>query len=212
MIKTLPFEEHVAEYEEWFEKYNHVFLSEIFAIRELLPKGENLYGLEVGAGTGRFSQALGIKEGVDPSVAMREIASKRGINIMDGEVENLPYHDLSFDFVLMVFCISYFEDLHKAFKETFRVLKHNSCLILGFIDKNSLIGRYYESKRQKSVFYKHAIFYSVQKITNELKEVGFHQLQFSQTLFHNLDEIKDIEIAEPGYGKGSFVLIKAIKK
>jgi len=67
MKQALLFDEHIAEYEEWFEKYNIVFLSEVAAILEIFPEGDNLYGLEIGSGTGRFSEAFGIKEGIDPS-------------------------------------------------------------------------------------------------------------------------------------------------
>ncbi|MCC8426612.1 class I SAM-dependent methyltransferase [Mucilaginibacter sp. UR6-11] len=102
-------------------------------------------------GTGRFAEALGIKEGVDPLSGMREKASKRGINVRNARAEALPYKDLSFHVVLMVFCISYFEDLHAAFKEAYRVLKDKGGLIVGFIDKNSPIGEYYENRKVFSI-------------------------------------------------------------
>ena len=124
MKTNLPFDSHVEQYEEWYEEYPHVFRSEVEALREMLPEGDNLVGIEVGLGTGRFSQALGIKEGLEPSVNMRSRAIERGIEVVDGTAENLPYGDLRFDFVLMAFCISYFEDLHAAFMEAYRVLKH----------------------------------------------------------------------------------------
>jgi SAM-dependent methyltransferase len=211
MEQALLFDEHIAEYEEWFDKYNNVFLSEVAAILELFPEGDNLYGLEIGTGTGRFSEALGIKEGVDPSRAMREKAGEKGINVRDARAEALPFKDMSYHIVLIVFCISYFENLHEAFKEAYRVLKDEGVLILGFIDKNSAIGEFYESRKPESIFYKHANFYSVEKITEELRKVGFKQLSYSQTLFHPLDEIDEMEIPKPGYGEGSFVLIKSIK-
>ena len=69
-----------------------------------------------------------------------------------------------------------------------------------------------EAKKANSIFYKHATFYSVPQIVAELGEAGFKELEFSQTLFHNLDEIKEFEPAIEGYGNGSFVVIKAIKK
>lgn len=77
MIKTLPFNEHVAEYEEWFENYPFVFQSEVEAIRELLPAGDNIRGIEIALGTGRFSKELGIKEGIEPAPNMRALALKR---------------------------------------------------------------------------------------------------------------------------------------
>lgn len=211
MEQTLLFDEHVAEYEAWFDTYNNVFRSEVAAILEIFPAGDNLYGLEIGVGTGRFSEALGIKEGIDPSPAMREKARERGINVRDARAEALPYKDMSFHIVLMVFCISYFDNLHEAFKEAYRVLKDDGVLIVGFIDKNSTIGRFYESRKPESVFYKHANFYSVDKVAQELKKVRFKGLTFSQTLFHELDEIDEIENPRAGYGEGSFVLIKSIK-
>lgn len=211
MENILPFEEHVKEYEEWFDKYNYVFLSEVAAILEMMPAGDDLYGLEIGTGTGRFSEALGFKEGVDPSAAMRAVAEKRGINVRDAYAEALPYHDLSYHVALMIFTISYFEGLHKAFKEAYRVLKDEGVLIVGFIEKNSPIGKYYESHKSESIFYKHANFYSADRVEEELKKAGFRELSFCQTLFNPLDEIQEVETPEPGWGKGSFVVIKAVK-
>jgi SAM-dependent methyltransferase len=212
MKKHLPFDEHVAEYESWFDEYPYVFQSEVEALREMLPEGDHLTGIEVGLGTGRFSKALSIKEGVEPSVPMRELAIKRGIEIMDGLAEELPYGDLRFDFVLMAFCISYFDELHPAFKEAFRVLKRNGCLVIGFLDKDSRIGKEYEQRKSDSLFYKHANFYSVEKVKRELKDAGFRHLEIVQTLFHPLDEIQELEHTKPGYGEGSFVVIRADKQ
>lgn len=211
MIRTLPFNEHVAEYEDWFAKYPFVFQSEVEAIRNLLPTGNNITGIEVALGTGRFAKALGIKEGIEPSPKMRALALKRGIEVMSAEAENLPYEDMQFDYVLMAFCISYFEDLPTAFNEARRVLKNDGALIVGFIDKDSIIGQFYEQRKPHSVFYKEAKFYSTKQIASELKKMKFKDLEFSQTLFHALDDIREFEPAKPGYDEGSFVVIKAIK-
>ena len=211
MLKTLPFDEHVAEYEAWFDRYPFVFESEVEAIREMLPEGKKLHGIEVGVATGRFSKALDIKEGIEPSSNMRDIALKRGIEVLSGYAEHLPYGDLRFDFVVMVFCISYFDDLSAAFNEARRVLKNGGVLIVGFIDKDSVIGQFYENHKKESIFYKDANFYSTERVIDELKKLKFKHLEFSQTLFHALDEIKSFEPTIPGYGEGSFITIKAIR-
>ena len=211
MISTLPFNDHVTEYEEWFEKYPFVFQSEVEAIRDLLPVGDKLYGIEVALATGRFAKALDIKEGVEPAPNMRALALKRGIEVLDAEAEHLPYKDLHFDFVLMSFCISYFEGLSAAFSEAKRVLKNGGSLIVGFIDRDSLIGKYYEQRKSGSIFYKQATFYPTENVSTELKKTGFKTLEFSQTLFQELDDITELEVARPGYGEGSFVVIKATK-
>jgi len=211
MIKSLSFNEHVSEYEEWFEKYPFVFQSEVEAIRELIPTEDNIYGIEVGLGTGRFARELGIMEGVEPSANMRALALERGIEVRAGEAEHLPYKDMHYDVVLMVFCISYLDDMQAAFTEARRVLKNGGILIAGFIDKDSIIGKEYERRKPFSVFYKQANFYSPERIIDELKKAGFKKQQYSQTLFQALDDIKELEPSRPGYGDGSFVLIKAIK-
>jgi ubiquinone/menaquinone biosynthesis C-methylase UbiE len=211
MITTLPFNDHVAEYEEWFEKYPFVFQSEVEALRYFLPEGNNIRGLEVAAGTGRFSRELGIKEGIEPAANMRALALERGVDVISGEAEHLPYQNESFDFVLMVFCISYFEDLSTAFKEANRVLKNGGKLIVGFIDKNSIIGKSYEQRKSSSIFYKQANFYSTKRVISELRKTGYKKLEFVQTLFLPLDDIKEFEPPKHGYGQGSFVVIKALK-
>ena len=116
-----------------------------------------------------------------------------------------------FDFVLMNFCISYFAELHPPFKEAHRVLKSNGVLVVGFIDKNSIIGRYYEAHKPESTFYKHAKFYSVDKVLNELTRARLKHSSTCQTLFNPLDEIKEFQPSKPGFGEGSFVVVKAMK-
>ena len=211
MITTLPFENHALEYEDWFDKHKAVFDYEVEALRSQLPFGKP-YGIEVGLGTGKFTIALGITQGVEPAAAMRKIAFGKGINVVDAIAEKLPFNDSQFDFVLMASCVSYFIDINRALKEANRVLKKGGNLIIGFIDKNSLIGRAYEARRQESIFYRQASFYTPEKIAAELKNVGFTDLIFSQTLFENLDEIKEFEPSISGYGLGSFVVTKATKQ
>ena len=210
-LKISPFETHTAEYISWFDKYPYVFESEAEALRAALPYGD-IHGIEVGLGAGNFSVALGIKEGVEPAEEMRNIAVSKGLEVFNAPAERLPYKDLRFDFVLMTTCIHYFDKLIPAFEEANRVLKYGGTLIVGCIDKNSIIGRSYEAKKSESLFYKQANFYSIDKIAKDLKEAGFGKLEFSQTLFEDIDKIKKFEPAKPGYGEGSFVVIKTIKK
>ncbi len=205
-----PFELYAPEYDEWYDRYPYVFQSEVEALREMLPLGES-HGIEIGLGTGRFSQALGIKEGVEPSFSMRKIAITRGIEVMDAVAEKLPYKDLHFDFVIMASCISYFFSMKKAFQESNRVLKKGGSIIIGYIEKDSLIAKQYEEKRMKSKFYKHAIFYQSTKIAKALEEAGFKNLEYVQTLFNPLNEIDDYQPFVQGNGAGSYIVVKGIK-
>jgi len=211
MTKNLPFDDHVAEYEAWFEKYPFVFETEVAAIKKIWPEGKGVMSLEVGSGTGRFAKALGIRSGLEPCAGMDARAEERGIETVRGVAEEMPYQNQQFDVVLMNFCISYFENLQRAFAEAFRVLKSGGVLIVGFIDKNSLLGKYYEGKRNKSVFYKSANYYSVNEVEEKMKTEGFKTPEIFQTLFNDLDNTNSIEPLMTGSGKGSYILIKATK-
>ena len=209
MAKVEPFEKYTQRYEEWFEKHKYAYLSELNAIKSILPKFGK--GLEVGVGTGRFAAPLGIQYGIEPSEKMAEIARKRGIKVINGIAENLPFEDESFDLVLLVTTICFVDDVLKTLQEAYRVLKSDGYLIIGFIDKNSPLGEYYQKIKEKNPFYKEANFISTEELLKDLKKVGFKEFKIVQTIFHKLEDIKDIEPVKEGYGEGSFVVIRAKK-
>ncbi len=207
------FNKNAVDYDSWFEKNNLVFESEVLAIRTHLEKLPALsYGIEVGLGTGRFAAALGIKEGVEPADAMRQIAMKRGIEVMKAKAEHLPYKDLHFDFVLMVTLISYLEHPLVAFREAHRVLKQGGRLIIAFIDKDSLLANQYTDNKSSSIFYRNCNFRSIDQVNKWFKEAHFKEPEFSQTLVQKLDEIEEVEPVKDGFGEGSFVVVSAEKK
>ena len=45
-----------------------------------------------------------------------------------------------------------------------------------------------------------------------LKDTGFYNLQFMQTVFNSIKQIKAIEPVLKGFGKGSFVVVCAEKR
>ena len=206
------FDKHVATYEKWYEDYSEVYQSELLALREQLEKlPENIRGIEVGLGTGRFASELGIKEGVEPSAAMAEKAINRGVEVIKGFAAQLPYGDLQFDFVLFV-TICHLDKMKYAIKEANRVLKPKGSILIGFLDKDQSIAKEYIEKRHRSTFFAKANFYTVDRVVALLKEAGFKDLEFNQTLFGNLDEIKEVQLPKTGFGEGSFVVVKGTKK
>jgi SAM-dependent methyltransferase len=209
MAKTAPFDNHLPEYEQWFTDNHFAFLSEIEAIRKVLPTHGR--GVEIGIGSGIFALPLGIKEGCDPSPAMREKAVERGIGAIDGIAESLPYKDGSIDFVLIVTTICFVDDVNKTFQEINRILKPGGAAIVGFVDKNSPVGKVYLQGKEKSIFYRDANFFSTEDVCKLLWGNGFIIDKTYQTLFGDLEEVKEIQQPENSSGKGSFVVIKAIK-
>jgi len=209
MTKIIPFNDHIFEYEQWFTDNEFVYKSELQAIERLLPSEGR--GIEIGIGSGLFAQPMGIVEGCDPSENMRNKAIEKGLDAIDGIAENLPYITNNVDFILMVTTICFIDDVDKAFEEIKRILKSNGAIIIAFIDKNSPIGRSYLENKEKSIFYKNAVFYSTEDILEILKQHNFAIEETVQTVFGNMKNITQIQMSEDGYGKGSFVVIKATK-
>jgi SAM-dependent methyltransferase len=116
---------------------------------------------------------LGITVGVESAHAMASLARQRGIKVYEARVEELPFADESFDFVVMVTTICFLGDPVKALQETRRVLKPRGRIIVGMIDADSPLGKTYEAKKSGSTFYRYVRFYSVMKVTEWLTPLGF---------------------------------------
>ncbi len=209
MSLNSPFDQNAEQYDAWFEQHSLVYRSEVEAIRMLLPEPGK--GLEIGVGSGLFAAPLGIQTGIEPSAVMGDRAQKRGITVVKGVAEALPFQENEFDTALMVTTVCFLDDIERAFQEAFRVLKPGGAFIIGFVDRDSPIGKAYEQRKSESLFYKDATFYTVDDLVTQLKQAGFSLFSFSQTLFGPLDEMREPDQARKGHGEGSFVVIKAEK-
>ena len=209
MAKTNPFDAHLPAYESWFIQHEAVFLSELAALKQVLPL--NARGLEIGIGSGIFAEPLGIKEGIEPSAAMRQKALERNIQALNAVAEDLPYADASYDFALMVTTICFVDDPARALSEACRILKPGGALILAYVDKDSPLGRQYLRNKERSLFYREATFFSTEELFSLLAAQGFVVEQCLQTVFGEMQEIKEPQEPLRGYGEGSFVVIKALK-
>lgn len=209
MPKTETFELHHQRYENWFGEHEAAFISELLALRPFVPY-EGL-GIEIGVGSGRFASPLGVQVGIDPSSAMLSHAYDRGIQVARGAAENLPFSANSFDHALVVTTICFVDSPTGMLKEAWRVLKNHGHLVLGFVDKTSLLGHDYLRHQSESVFYENATFFSSDEVEQLLKATGFLIEAWVQTLSKPLPEISQIESLRPGRNECSFVVVKATK-
>ena len=204
------FDRYYRKYDNWYERNRFAYLSELEAIKKVLPKRG--IGLEIGVGTGRFAAPLGITVGIDPSKNMISIARRRGMDAKVASGEHLPFKDATFDYAAIIITICFVKDPLKVLKEARRVLKRNAKIIIGMIDKDSFLGKVYQDKKKaKDVFYKQANFFRVKKVVDLLDRAGFTKFSFHQTLFKLPDDMDSIEKSKKGFGKGGFVVINAQK-
>jgi ubiquinone/menaquinone biosynthesis C-methylase UbiE len=209
MYKISPYQNYAKQYDQWFDENRQVYEAELRAVRSFIP--ERLCGLEIGAGTGRFAAPLGIQIGIEPVESMRKIARQRGVDVLGGRAECLPFKDSSFELVLMVTVICFVNDIYKTFTESYRVLSDGGTIVIGMIDSGSPLGQTYLKHKQNSLFYKQATFYSVDQILEIMRETGFTDFSFRQTIFNDISGITDSEIVSTGYGKGLFAVIHGKK-
>jgi SAM-dependent methyltransferase len=182
-------------------------VSELLALRPFVPPQGR--GLEIGIGTGRFAAPLGVSVGIDPAVLMLAYAARRGVSVVGATAEALPFADGSFDYALIVTTIGFVDSPRVMLDEARRVLRPGGSLVIGFVDRESEIGRHYEAHREESVFYREATFYSASEVEDMLRSAGFTVRGWAQTLFGASPAMREPEPVRPGVGQGAFVVVHA---
>ncbi len=207
MPKTQGYESHADMYDQWFEENAELYAAEISAIQKLLPAGK---GLEIGAGSGRFTQPLNIHTGIEPAKAMREKSLALGLNVIEGTAENLPLKDNQFDFAIFVTSTCFLDNPLKAYQEAYRVTHTSGKIVVAYLERESELGQMYQAHKNDSPFYCDATFYTYAEITDFLSQAGFGHFQSVQTALPETDIQKPNEVLE-GHDRGLFVVITAEK-
>jgi ubiquinone/menaquinone biosynthesis C-methylase UbiE len=148
-----------------------ILKSELLAVKALLPKGQRV---EIGVGSGAFASRLGVGFGVDPSIACLRLARKRGVKVVCGIGEALPFKDGSFDFALYAVTLCFLSNPKAALREAHRVLKPRGKIVVCFIPRNSTWGKFYLRKKAAGHrLYRHANFYTLKEVDRMLRKAGF---------------------------------------
>ena len=210
---TSPFDDLAAAYDAWFEEEGKlIFAIEVSAFQKvlaLLPKP----WLEVGVGSGRFAQALGIETGIDPSAKLLKMARRRGIIGFLARGEDKFFDAEAFGTVFLIVTLCFVESPLAVLKEAHRILKTEGKLVLGLVLQESPWGQFYQAKKKEGHrFYRHATFYSYQEVVELLRQSGFAMEKVLSTLFQRPSEVTEIESPREHFSADAgFTVIKAKK-
>jgi len=179
------FDVFAERYDAWYDKPfgKSAFNLEKACITSLCKNLRQPF-LEIGVGTGRFAEALKIKYGIDSSVGVLKFAKKRGITVIRGKGEKLPFPNKSFGEVFIIVTLCFVDEPMKVLEEASRVLRDNGHIILGLILRESSWADFYLRKGAAgNVFYKVARFYSLNELEVMLQKTNLKIKEASSTIF-----------------------------
>jgi len=177
-------------YDAWFdsERGHALFRAERECLEHLMPADRTGW-VEVGVGSGRFAEALHVREGVDPCRPLLEMAAARGVRTIPGVAEDLPYDDGELDGILLVVTLCFLDDPERAVREFARVLRPGGRMLVGFVPADSPWGQAYVRKGQEGhPFYSVARFYTCSQVLDMAGVAGFRLLSAASTLPQGPDE------------------------
>ncbi|MBN2199112.1 MAG: class I SAM-dependent methyltransferase [Candidatus Aminicenantes bacterium] len=199
------FDKSWKKYDRWYETHPALYGSELRALSKAAVAGR---GLEIGVGSGRFAVPLSVRFGLDPAFNMLRLAKRRGIRVVQGCGESLPFADGVFSLVLIVFVLEFVSRPREILQEATRVLQNGGRLIVGFIDADSRWGEYYERTAYQSGLYDPL---PARKMIPMIEQTGLLVTEARQTLFGPPPESRRSEEPRKGFGRGGFVVLHATK-
>jgi len=209
-----PFDDLALDYDTWFDEEGKlIFAIKVSAFHEVLPSLPKPW-LEVGVGSGRFAQALGIETGVDPSIKLLKMARRRGITTFLGRGEQELFNKESFGAVFLIVTLYFLDSPSDVLKEAYRIIVPSGKIALGLVLKESPWGKFYQRKKEQGHrFYKYATFYRYDEVAKLLEQGGFSIEQVISTLFQRPDKVKRMELPQRGYSPSAgFTVIVAGKR
>lgn len=205
------FDSLALAYDSWFDREGKVIFDvEVRAFQEVLTSLPKPW-LEVGVGSGRFAQALGIDTGIDPSIKLLEMAGRRGITVLLGRGEQQIFNAAAFGTVFLIVTLCFVDSATDVLKESRRILAPGGKIVLGLVLKDSPWGKFYEQKKREGHrFYKYATFYRYDEVVTLLEEAGFLIEEVVSTLFQEPDRVEQVELPRRGFSPDAgFVIIVA---
>ncbi len=235
VMKNDSFDSYAEKYDAWFLENRNVLYSEVKLVAYFLKNAGRI--LSMGCGSGLFEMILrkefgiAIKDGVEPSADMAEIARKRGMSVEIGTAEDVCLENGRYDTMLYNGCPSYIPDLEKAVGNSYNALPEGGRIILIDIPKESSYGLLYNLAKATGTW-DHVLLkdvyprnpYPIELVNQSnwrttaekvalLENAGFSGLAFAQTLTkHPIYSNNMVEEPVAGYDSGDYVAICAYKQ
>ena len=211
--KTQAFDLLASDYDAWFDQEGRLICaSEVEALRQILPPIPRPW-IETGVGSGRFSQALDINIGLDPSSKLLQMAKNRGLSVFLGRGEEMPFQTGVFGAVFLIVTLCFLDSPARTLTEAARLLRSKGKAVLGTVPKESLWGQLYQAKKEAGhPFYRYATFYTYTEIERLLMQTGFSIERVVSTLLQNPGQVNRIEEPREGFSvDAGFAVILAVK-
>lgn len=229
------FDEHANAYDRWFLDNQNLLTSELNLVAHFLDKDSTI--LSVGCGSGLFEMLLAkdhdihIKDGVEPSKDMAEIAKKRGLTVAISPAETYDFEPNKFDIIMFNGSVSYISDLERCIQKAFTALKSGGKLILIDVPKESGFATLYNLAATLGTWdhpllehispndpypielVKSANWRTSQEKIDTMQKVGFTDFEFAQTLTtHPMFANDTVQEVVSGCDRGDYVAICGYKK
>lgn len=228
------FDSFANDYDQWFLSNKNVLASEVALLARFLQSPG--HALSIGCGTGLFEALLeknyGIRivHGIEPAEGMAEIARQRGLEVRIGTAEHSDYGDAEYDTVIFNGTPSYIAQLDVAFDKAYQALKPGGRIVVLDVPKESSYALLYNLAKEVGTWDNHYFVgakplnaYPISFVEESrwrstpekielLKQAGFHQFEFAQTLTrHPVYSDEMFEEPVEGYDRGDYVAISAVK-
>lgn len=142
------FDEYASVYDEWFIENSNVLASEVALVAATLKDAPQPV-LSVGCGSGLFEEmmrreyGIDVRDGVEPSTGMADIARKRGMDVTIATGEEYDYPAGKFGTVIFNGSPSYITDLRLIVGKVYDALPRGGRIILVDVPKESTYGIMY---------------------------------------------------------------------
>jgi len=209
-------------YDDWYKEEIGKISDKIEkkVVKKYLDKFSSKTVLEVGAGTGHWTQFLSDNGyfvlGID--IAQQMIISAQNKNIpfstfLNCNVQSLPYNSETIENVVAFTSLEFVDDTDKAFDEIYRVLKKGGSLLIGILNANGSLSK----RRNGQASFENYTPFTFASIYQRLKVFGDPEIE-GCALLPDLDNLENaIEIENNSdqdllNEEGNFLVAHVIKK